>query len=181
MLGGRAWGRTPDTSIGSALVPPDRQQAQHQFFVYNSRTRPGVSRCLHLLRSVGHIARAGFPYGFCLLAGIDWKMQQLSPFGAVFSFVTCLGVCVRAYGCVVGCNGERTSAHGHRCGQSVEKDLGSKLLSKFSVMSAFRRANLNSPEMRAQFGEACQPFLNPCLYIWSFKHGTQVNSTLDIN
>lgn len=75
LLGGRAWRRTPDPVLG-VRWSPDHWQARYQFFVYTAvHARPGVPRCLHLPRSVGHIARAGFPYGFCLLAGVDCKMQ----------------------------------------------------------------------------------------------------------
>lgn len=94
----------------------------------------------------------------------------------LFSFVTCLGVCVcvraRAWWVVM----ERTSARGHGCGQSVEENLGSKLLSKLPAMLTSWRINLKSPEsISAQFaGEACSPFLNLCVRIWSFKLGREV-------
>lgn len=70
----------------------------------------------------------------------------------LFSFVTRVGVCV----CVVGCNGERENfCSWHACGQSMEEDLGAKLLSKLSALWASWRVNLKSPERSAQFGEAC--------------------------
>ena len=95
--------------------------------------------------------------------------------------LVCVCVCARAR--VWWVVMERTSARGHGCGQSVEENLGSKLLSKLPAMLTFWRINLKSPEIiSAQFeGEACWPFLNLCVHIGSFKRGMQGNSTLDVN
>ena len=86
-------------------------------------------------------------------------------------------VCV----CAVGCNGERELLHGYGCGQSVEEDLGSKLLSELPAVSASWKVNLKSQEIIcAQFeGEACSAFWHPCVCVWSNKPGWRLSSTLD--
>lgn len=117
-------GDHPGCKLQESAGTPKGYQARHQFFVYVlAHALPMVRQCLLLPGGAGCIARAGFPYGFCLLAGVDYKMQQRNLYGTVFSFVICL--CLLAWW--VAMDWERTSAGEHRqaeCGREPHFQTG---------------------------------------------------------
>ena len=67
-------GEIPGHQSWECARSPDRGQTPHRFFVYTA-PHAGGAAVPASLRTVGHIARAGFPFGFCLLTGVDWRMQ----------------------------------------------------------------------------------------------------------
>lgn len=132
-------GDHPGCQLQESAGTPKGQQAQQQFFVYAlAHALPVIRQCLLLPGSAGCIARAGFPYGFCLLAGVDHQMQQRNLYGTVFSFVVCL------------CSLSGLQWIGKELllvnigGQNVEENITSKLWLKFCTMSVSQRINLES-------------------------------------
>ena len=67
-------GEIPGYQSWECAGPPDRGQTQHRLFVYTA-AHAGGAAVRASLRSVGHIAREGFLFGFCLLTGVDWRMK----------------------------------------------------------------------------------------------------------
>lgn len=137
-------GENPETSCESALVARTASKPSAGSLCVQART-PGDATVPASPEECWTYCQRRIPVWIFASWQVWWtgRCDKLSLYGAVFSFVTCL-VCVCVRG---GLYWRERTSRGHGCGQSMEEDLGSKLLSKFRATSASWRVNLKSPEI----------------------------------